>query len=94
MDDLAGGMTIGAPIRSDRGQTHGIADGAAERAGRNPARHVRGGRGEDVATMKSTADIRQPELGPIQFKNRRPGFFQGKREQPVVRSVRSWPAVS
>ena len=84
MDDVAGDMTIGAPLRSDRGQTHGIADGAAERAGCNSARHVRGDWGEDVATMESAADIWQPELGLIQLKDCRSGLIQGKREQSVV----------
>ena len=53
--------------------------------GATPRATMRGDWGEDVATMESAADIRQPELGPIQLKNRRPGFVQGKREQSVVR---------
>ena len=71
MDDVTGDMAVGAPLRSDQGQTHRIADGAAERMRRYPARHVRSDRGEDIATMKSAADVRQPELGPIQLKSLR-----------------------
>lgn len=36
MNDVAGHMTIGAPLRSNRGQPHRITDGAAERVGAMP----------------------------------------------------------